>query len=161
MIAHHLRRKANYFEILFNTRSSREDMTRIQDHAEEILERTGLIQIKSQLAGSLPQGLKRVLEIAIALATSPRLLLLDEPTAGMSHNETQIIKNLIEQLNSQGLTIILVEHNMRLVMDVCERVIVLNFGQKLAEGPPQEISNNRDVIDAYTRGKVGGGYAAA
>ena len=161
MIAHHLRRKANYFEILFNTRSSREDMTRIQDHTEEILESTGLIQIKSQLAGSLPQGLKRVLEIAIALATSPRLLLLDEPTAGMSHNETQIIKNLTEQLNSQGLTIILVEHNMRLVMDVCERVIVLNFGQKLAEGLPQEIRNNRDVIDAYTRGKVGGGYAAA
>ena len=150
MTAHHLQRKANYFEMLFNTRSSRDEDTKIQSHAEEILERTGLIQIKSQLARSIPQGLKRALEIALALATNPSLLLLDEPTAGMSHNETQIIKNLIKQLNSQGLTIMLVEHNMRLVMDICDRVVVLNFGRKLAEGLPQEIINNRDVIDAYT-----------
>jgi len=154
MTAHHLQRKANYFEMLFNTRSSRDEDTKIQSHAEEILERTGLIQIKSQLARSIPQGLKRALEIALALATNPSLLLLDEPTAGMSHNETQIIKNLIKQLNSQGLTIMLVEHNMRLVMDICDRVVVLNFGRKLADGLPQEIINNRDVIDAYTKGKV-------
>ncbi len=152
--AHHLLRKANYFAMLFNTRSSRDEDTKIQSHAEEILKRTGLIQIKTQLARSIPQGLKRALEIALALATHPSLLLLDEPTAGMSHNETQLIKNLIKQLNNQGLTIMLVEHNMRLVMDVCDRIIVLNFGKKLAEGTPQEIINNRDVIDAYTRGKV-------
>lgn len=152
--AHHMQRKANYFAMLFNTKSSRSEDTQIQSHAEEILERTGLIQIKTQLARSIPQGLKRALEIALALATHPSLLLMDEPTAGMSHNETQIVKNMIKQLNSQGLTIMLVEHNMRLVMEVCERVIVLNFGKKLAEGTPQEIINNRDVIDAYTRGKV-------
>jgi branched-chain amino acid transport system ATP-binding protein len=101
------------------------------------------------------------LEIAIALATNPRFLLLDEPAAGMSHIETQSMKILIKQLTSRGLTIILVEHNMRLVMDICDRVLVLNFGRKLAEGLPQEIRNNRDVIDAYTGGKVGGGYAVA
>jgi len=152
--AHHLQRKANYFQMLFNTRSSRDEDTKIQSYSEEILKRTGLTQIKSQLARSIPQGLKRALEIALALATHPSLLLLDEPTAGMSHNETQKIKKLIKQLNSLGLTIMLVEHNMRFVMDLCDRVIVLNFGKKIAEGPPQEIINNRDVIDAYTRGKV-------
>jgi branched-chain amino acid transport system ATP-binding protein len=97
--------------------------------------------------------------MAVVLATNPKMVLLDEPVAGMGHAEIQVMKNLIEQLKDEGLTFILVEHNMRLVMDICDRIVVLNFGVKLAEGTPREITSNRLVIDAYTGGTENRGHA--
>jgi len=159
LIAHHLQRKANSFARVFGTRSSREEEMKIRGFAEEILERVCLVQVNDQLAGSLPLGSKRVLGMAVVLATNPKMVLLDEPVAGMGHAEIQVMKNLIEQLKDEGLTFILVEHNMRLVMDICDRIVVLNFGVKLAEGTPREITSNRLVIDAYTGGTENRGHA--
>ena len=153
VIAHHLQRKSNPLGMFVSTASSRAEEEKIRCHSEEILELTGLIKVKDQLAGSLPQGLKRTLGIALALATDPKILLLDEPVAGMSHDETEKMKDLINNLTNEGLSILLVEHNMRFVMDICTKVIVLNFGNKLAEGQPDEIRNNEDVIYAYLGSK--------
>ena len=90
--------------------------------------------------------------MAVALATNPKVLLLDEPLTGMSYSESEAMMKLIQQLNSQGLTVLLVEHNMRAVMDICNTVVVLNFGKKIAEGLPDEIRNNKEVIKAYLGG---------
>lgn len=87
--------------------------------------------------------------MAMALATDPKLLLLDEPATGMNPNETETMIHLIRQIRDRGITIILVEHDMKAVMDLCDRIIVLNFGQKIAEGPPEEIAENNLVIEAY------------
>src|SRR6202521_270329 len=100
-------------------------------------------------AGTLPYGDQRRLEIARALALRPRLLILDEPAAGMNPSEKQGIRELIERLNQDGLTILLIDHDMRLVMGVCQRVAVLDFGRKIAEGTPAEVSTDAGVIKAY------------
>src|SRR4029077_14516478 len=100
-------------------------------------------------AGTLPYGDQRRLEIARALALKPRLLILDEPAAGMNPSEEQAIRELIERLNANGLTILLIDHDMRLVMGVCQRVAVLNFGKKIADGTPDEVSTDAAVIKAY------------
>jgi len=152
LIAHHLQRRTIFSSIFFSTRTSQNEDQTIREHTEELLECTGLMHVKNQLAKSLPQGSKRALGIAIALATRPRLLLMDEPITGMTHSELGSMMQLIRQLNSQGLTVLLVEHNMRVVMDICHSVVVLNFGQKLAEGTCDEIKNNNDVIQAYLGG---------
>lgn len=152
MIAHYLERKSIFSNMLFSTQAGRNEGEKIRHHTGEILERTGLFKAKDQRAGSLPQGLKRVLGVAVALATNPKLLLLDEPITGMTYAESEAMLKLVQQLNSQGLTVLLVEHNMRAVMDICDRVIVLNFGKKLVEGLPDEVKNNKDVIEAYLGG---------
>lgn len=117
--------------------------------AREILEFTGLVSHADQLAKNLPHGHQRVLGIAMALAARPRLLLLDEPVTGMNHEESQRVMNLVRTIRDRGMTILLVEHNMKAVMGICERIVVLNFGQKLAEGTPAAVSANPDVITAY------------
>ena len=117
--------------------------------AQEILEFTGLVSHADQLAKNLPHGHQRVLGIAMALAARPRLLLLDEPVTGMNHEESQRVMNLVRTIRDRGMTILLVEHNMKAVMGICERIVVLNFGQKLAEGTPAAVSANPDVITAY------------
>ncbi|MCJ7792335.1 MAG: ABC transporter ATP-binding protein [Dehalococcoidia bacterium] len=154
MIAHHLQWKSSVIGKIFSTSASRRDEEGIRQHTIKVLERTGLVQVCDQIAGNLPNGLKRVLGIAIALSAEPKLLLLDEPVAGVSHHEAQIISSLIKQLNGEGLSFVLVEHNMRFVMDICNRIIVLNFGCKIAEDLPNEIACNKDVIDAYFGGRV-------
>ena len=115
----------------------------------DVLEFTGLAAEANQLARSLPHGHQRVLGIAMALAARPRLLLLDEPVTGMNLDESLRVMQLVQTIRDRGTTILLVEHNMKAVMGTCERVIVLNFGQKLAEGTPAEVSSNPDVIAAY------------
>lgn len=117
--------------------------------AEEKLETVGLSAMKYEYATSLPYGSQRRLEIARALASEPRILLLDEPAAGMNENETNDLIALIRQLQKQGITILLIEHDMRLVMSICERIYVLDHGTLICEGFPEEVRRNQRVIEAY------------
>ncbi len=124
--------------------------TVIEEKAIELLNLFDLDKKKDEIASSLPYGEQRRLEIARALATHPTLLILDEPAAGMNPNETQELMTLIKRLkNDFGLSILLIEHDMSLVMGVCERIYVLDYGQIIAEGRPEEIRNNKRVIEAY------------
>jgi len=121
----------------------------IYQSARRWLEFFGLEQFAGELARNLPYGKQRSLEIARALATDPTLLFLDEPAAGMNQAETRELLGTIKRVNGLGITIVLIEHDMRLVMNVCDRITVLNYGKKLAEGTPEEIKNNPAVIEAY------------
>jgi branched-chain amino acid transport system ATP-binding protein len=121
----------------------------IKKAAMDILEFMGLTALRDELATNLPHGHQRALGICIALATEPRLLLLDEPLTGMNPSETMEIVRKIRQIQEKGITILLVEHNMRAVMDLCDRITVLNYGRKIAEGTPEEIRKNREVTEAY------------
>jgi branched-chain amino acid transport system ATP-binding protein len=115
----------------------------------EVLEFAGLAAYAGRFARNLPHGYQRRLGIAMALAARPRLLMLDEPVTGMNVEESNRVMALVQTIRDRGTTILLVEHNMKAVMGTCERIVVLNFGQKLAEGTPAEVSSNKDVIEAY------------
>ena len=117
--------------------------------SEGILKDVGLIDLKDRNASELPLGLQRKLEIARALALTPELILLDESFSGLSFSEMDELKELVVSLNKKGVTIIIIEHNMPVVMELCERVMVINYGRKIAEGSPAEVVNNREVIEAY------------
>ena len=121
-----------------------------KEEAMALLEEQNLLHLKDEVAGSLPYGIQRRLEIARALATEPKLLLLDEPAAGMNPQETQELTDFIQQIRSEyNLSIFMIEHHMDLVMQISERIYVLDFGKLIAQGTPQEVQNNQRVIDAY------------
>jgi len=134
---------------LLKTRHERREERDITEKSQEILKFMGLIGHQNDYASNLAYGEQRRLEIARALATQPELLLLDEPAAGMNPKETAELMDLILKLRDTGLTIFLVEHDMRLVMGISEIVVVLDYGQKIAEGTPKEIQQNETVIEAY------------
>ncbi len=142
----HLHSRKDLGHVLFSRRAFPQDEIR---RCHDVLAFTGLSALADQLAKNLPHGHQRTLGIAMALAVRPRLLMLDEPVTGMNIDESQRIMALIKTIRDRGTTILLVEHNMRAVMGTCERIVVLNFGQKLAEGIPAAVSNNPDVIAAY------------
>jgi len=122
---------------------------RIRAEAEKWMEFTGISDLSDVSAGNLPFGKGRLLEIARALAVEPRIILMDEPAAGLNSQETLALAQLIRRIREMGITVVLVEHDMELVMDICDRIVVLNLGMKLAEGTPREIQENPEVIAAY------------
>jgi branched-chain amino acid transport system ATP-binding protein len=148
-IAHHRQERETLLDALLNTRRKREVETETLRMASEILDFVGLAGKKEVQASSLPYGEQRLLEIGIALAARPRLLLLDEPSAGLNDTETAAMTGLIRKIRGQGITVLLVEHDMKLVMGLSDRIVVLNFGKKIAEGTPAEIRANPEVIRAY------------
>ena len=148
LIAKHMRAKQNVFSATF--RLNRKEEERMQREAMALLEEQNLAHLKDEVAGSLPYGLQRRLEIARALATQPKLLLLDEPAAGMNPQETQELADFIRKIRSEyDLTVLIIEHHMDLVMQISDRIYVLDFGKLIAQGTPDEIQNNPRVIEAY------------
>jgi branched-chain amino acid transport system ATP-binding protein len=146
---YHLSYKTKIWKRLLRSPSAHEEENRLRQRAMELLEFMGLTSQKEELAVNLPHGHQRILGICMALATHPRLLLLDEPVTGMNATETQSMIDLIRQIREKGVTIVLVEHDMKAVMNLCDRIVVLNYGQKIAEGLPGEIRENKRVIEAY------------
>ena len=140
---------ASWVSAFFQTRSYQAEQAQMQQRTEDALRQAQLLARRDDLAQSLPYGEQRKLEIAIALACSPRLLLLDEPAAGMNPEEGVKLVQLIRGLRNQGMAVLLVEHHMRVVMGVCDRVVVINSGEKIAEGSPQEVVQHPEVVRVY------------
>ena len=149
MVGAHCRSKAGLWQGLWRTAKQRGEERDIREKSAELMEMVGIGEEKDTVAGSLPYGKQRRLEIARALSTDPDLLLLDEPTAGMNETETEELRLLIKKIQSMKKSVVLIEHDMHLVMNDCERLVILNFGRKIAEGSPQEVQNNPEVIEAY------------
>jgi branched-chain amino acid transport system ATP-binding protein len=149
MVGVHCRSKAGLWHGLWRTKSQQAEEKAIRDKATEMLAIMGIASESNVLAGALPYGKQRRLEIARALAADPELMLLDEPAAGMNESETEDLRQMIAKIKQLGKAVILIEHDMHLMMNVCERFVVLNFGRKIAEGDPVSIQENPEVIEAY------------
>lgn len=149
MIGQHCRTKTGVFGAILKTPAVRREEAQVREKAMDVLKLVGLDDVYNEKAKNLPYGKQRRLEIARALATDPELILLDEPAAGMNPQETNELIELIEKLNDMGKTVLLIEHDMKLVMGISKRIMVLDYGRKIADGPPEEIKNNETVIKAY------------
>ncbi len=161
VIGEHTRTRATLWDGVLGTRTHRGEEWEARARARDLLALVGLGAQETRLAGALAYGDQRRLELARALATVPRLLLLDEPAAGMNTSETQALMRLIRRLRDErGLTILLIEHDMKLVMGVCDRIAVLNFGRKIAEGSPDQVRGDANVIEAYLGARTAGAAAA-
>jgi branched-chain amino acid transport system ATP-binding protein len=149
MIGRHARTRAGVAAAVFRTPAQRAEEAAIHARARELLEYVGIGARADALAKNLSYGDQRRLEIARALATEPRLLALDEPAAGMNATETRALSALLERIRADGVTLFLIEHDMRLVMGACDRVLVLDFGRRIAEGAPREVQHDPAVVAAY------------
>jgi len=149
MVSQHCRTKSGLLSAIIRSSSFRNEEKAIREKALEYLELVGLESYSETISGSLPYGSQKRLEIARTIATEPRLILLDEPTAGMNPQETREMMGLIKKLQELGKTIILIEHDMKVVMGISENIVVLDHGVKIAEGTPAEIKSNPMVIEAY------------
>ena len=149
MLGRHPRTRSGFFAAGFRLPGMRREEKKINESGMHYLELVGLTQEAQLPAGTLPLGKQKSLEIARALATEPRLILLDEPAGGLNMTETEELGDLIQKIRSLGATVMLVEHDMNLVMDISDQILVLNFGEPLATGPPEEIKVHPAVIEAY------------
>jgi branched-chain amino acid transport system ATP-binding protein len=152
LLGRHSRTRSGFLASGLRLPGMRREERRIQEHGETCLEFVGLADQALLPAGALPLGKQRIIEIARALATEPQLLLLDEPAGGLNMRETEDLGALIQRISHSGITVVLVEHDMNLVMDISERVLVLHYGEKLASGTPREIKDHPAVIEAYLGG---------
>ena len=148
-IGRHCRTRSTFFGAVFRNKFQRTEEKMIAESAEQFLEFVGLKGRGQEIARSMSYGDQRRLEIARALATEPRLLMLDEPAAGMNPQESRDLMDLIHRIREKGITVLLIEHDMKVVMGVCERVVVINHGEWLAEGRPRDVQNNPKVVEAY------------
>jgi branched-chain amino acid transport system ATP-binding protein len=149
LVGRHCRLKQTIFDDLFSTATKRREEAAASEVLESLLQQFKMEHLRDELAKNLPYGLQRELEIMRAMASEPRLLLLDEPAAGMNPQETAQLMVQIQRLRERGYTVLVVEHDMRLVMNICDRITVLNYGKKIAEGAPREIQTHPEVIRAY------------
>jgi branched-chain amino acid transport system ATP-binding protein len=152
MVGRHVRTHANVIGAVLRNQAARGEEAAIRRRADELLHYVGIADRADAIARHLAYGDQRRLEIARALATEPRLLALDEPAAGMNATETEGLKSLIEGLRADGVTVLLIEHDVKLVMGLCDRVAVLDYGEKIAEDVPSNVRNNAKVIEAYLGG---------
>jgi ABC-type branched-subunit amino acid transport system ATPase component len=154
IVSYRCRTRMGFWDALFQTGRSREDERRCHQKAEETLEFIGLMERASELARNIPQESQKRLALGLALVTEPKLLLLDEPVGGLTEEENIGMMALIQKVRASGITVLLIEHKMKIVMNISDRIVVLNYGQKIAEGLPQEVGRNSAVIEAY----LGAGY---
>ncbi len=144
----YLHPRSNFFQMFFGTRTYKRNEAFIANKARDILELVGLAKVSGELARNLPHGHQKMLGVARALATTPRLLLLDEPLAGMNPSEIRSSLDAIRSMRDSGITVLIVEHNMQ-ILNLCDRVVVISFGKKITEGTPAEVRANSEVVSAY------------
>ncbi len=154
IIAKHLTNDAGFVGSLFKSRRYRQGEARAEQEAGELLHLVDLYDKRHAVAKDLPYGSQRLLTFAIALSSNPDLILLDEPTAGMNQEESEKLATILRRINQKGVTLFLVEHNMRFVMKLAQRIIALNYGEVICQGTPQAVSNDEAVISAYFGGKL-------
>lgn len=147
--AFHLHYKTGVLEAFLHTKAAREDEQNIKKKAMDILEFTGLVSQQNKIAGTLSSGYQKILAVAIAFATQPKLLLLDEPVTTLSVAMVEKVMSLIDKVRSTGTTVIIIEHNMKVIMDYCDRIVVIAYGKKLAEGTAKAICDDEEVCQAY------------
>jgi branched-chain amino acid transport system ATP-binding protein len=145
----HCQRKLKVKDAFFDSTERKNKKTEIYEAANSSMEFVGLSAVKEEIAGNLPYGFQRLLQICIALGCKPKMLLLDEPSTGLNRTETLGLMKIIEALKDRGISILLVAHDVKMVMSLANNIVVLNYGEKIAEGKPSEIKRNQQVIKAY------------
>jgi len=154
VVGHRLRTKSNLFDAVFRTRRLKREEEKCKDKAVDVLDFVGLSHIADSMVANISQEEKKRVAFALALATDPEIVFLDEPAAGVNPDETETLSLLMEKMVQNGLTVCLIEHKMPMIMKLADKIMVLNYGEKIAEGPPEEINNNEDVIKAYLGGSA-------